>query len=147
MAIMTVYTVEHQYPQYHRENVNGWFQSQLRIGVMGGHRTESDEFKEWKSRCIGWVLVQPEPLDDKHLIPRRYAYFENECDLFNYLLTFDEVPKIQPTGDVAMFYAPYIPLTVTSTSNYGNITPVTVTTTCDLNPGPLYGTGDGDGSI
>ena len=75
MAIMTVYTVEHQYPQYHRENVNGWFQSQLRIGVMGGHRTESDEFKEWKSRCIGRVLVQPEPLDDKHLIPRRYAYF------------------------------------------------------------------------
>jgi hypothetical protein len=127
--------------------VEGWFQSRLRIGVMSGYKTESGEFKEWKTRCIGHVVVQPELIDDKYLIPTWYAYFENECDLFNYLLTFDEAPARQPDVDIGMFYAPYVPPTVTSVINYGNVTPVTFNTRYGEVNVVSDGTSDGDGGM
>lgn len=101
-------------PKQKLEDVNGWYRSSIRAGVatfsLAG---ETDEFKEWKTRCIGRVVLQPEPVDTEGnytKIPRWYVYLEKQEDLVSYLLTFDEITK-QPDKDSAFYYAPYIPLT------------------------------------
>jgi hypothetical protein len=79
--------------------------------VFDANGKETSEFAAWKTRCLGRVVVQPEPLPNvNYMIPRWYTYTETEEDKVSYILTFDE--KIwTPTIDVAAYYCPYVPLT------------------------------------
>ena len=93
------------------ENINGWYRSSIRQGVISTSGHELPDFASWKLGCHGSVILRKEPHssgDSK--IPRWCVYFELEEDLVSYLLTFEEMPKWSE-GEAAAFYAPYIPLT------------------------------------
>ena len=83
------------------------------------------------------------------MYPKTLIYFQQQEDLVDYLLTFDEIPK-NNAYDVAMFYAPYIPLTVTTKINYAAVTPTVSfhTRYSVLNSNlSVYSPGDSDSSI
>ena len=52
------------------------------------------------------------------------VYFEKQEDLVDYLLSFEEMSVNNGVVDVGAFYAPYVPLTVTSAIYYGNTRPM-----------------------
>jgi len=145
---LLVYVDENTFPAYQRKTVSGWYQASVnRKGVASGFRQESAEFEEWKTRCYGQVIIQPEELETGSFkIPNWHVYFEKEEDLVNYLLTFEELPK-QLEVDAAAFYAPYVPLTTTSVINYSNITPVSFNTRYGLIDVISDSTGNSDSSI
>ena len=102
--------------------LTGLYRSSLRRGVISTSGHELPDFASWKSSCRGEVILRKEPRssgDSK--IPRWCVYFELEEDLVSYLLTFEDLPKFT-NGDVAAFYAPYIPLTFSGV-NAPNLAP------------------------
>ncbi len=103
---------------------DGWHRSSIRNGVVN-QAGETEEFIEWKSRCAGRVILQPEPIDETGnyvKIPRWYVYFEKTEDLAFYILSFDE--KIAaPEIDVAVFYCPYVPITHSGVVNATTVKP------------------------
>lgn len=117
-SLTRVYVDEHDptdlHDRHHRDDVTGWHQSSIRKGVVDALGRESQEFAEWKERCLGRVVVQPEMVDrtgNYVKIPKWYAYFETQEDLVSYLLTFDEREAQIPVADSAAYYCPYVPLT------------------------------------
>ena len=100
------------------ENVTDWFSSDIRVGVYTEKNQLSTRFIEWQKNRVGKVVVQRPHVDDGLMSYKIKIFFERQEDLVDYLLSFDEMPKITNV-DAAAFYAPYIPLTVSNVS--GNI--------------------------
>lgn len=107
------------------EDITNWFKTSLRedtlLYVDQAHRTLTrelltDEYKEWETRCEGKVKFERDFTKENYIDPKCYIHFEKEEDLVNYKLTFDEISYIAPV-DVAAFYCPYIPITMTSITN------------------------------
>lgn len=114
------------------EDVTGWYASDIRNGVYaddGKLYPMSGDFKHWLKHRSGRVVIQKEPLTDHDtnvviMYPKTLVYFEQQEDLVDYLLTFDEMPKfMRESGSVAAYYAPYVPLTITSATNSNAFTP------------------------
>jgi hypothetical protein len=138
------------------EDVTDWFSSKIRNGVFEDNveiHSISKEFKNWLGNRAGSVVIQKESPanNDPNVVvyPKTLIYFQQQEDLVDYLLTFDEIPK-NNAYDAAMFYAPYIPLTVTTKINYAAVTPTVSfhTRYSVLNSNlSVYSPGDSDSSI
>jgi hypothetical protein len=147
------------------EDVTGWYSSQIRKGVYtddGKLNPMSIEFKEWLRYRSGRVVIQydrehkqpneTEGADALEAVivnyPKTLVYFEKQEDLVDYLLTFEEMPMYRREVDVAAFYCPYVPLTVTTIINYSNVQPVTFNTRYSmLKSVSVYRPGDSDSSV
>jgi hypothetical protein len=107
------------------EDVTGWYASDIRNGVYaddGKLYPMSGDFKHWLKHRSGRVVIQKEPLTDHNtnvliMYPKTLVYFEQQEDLVDYLLTFDEMPKFSRSINAAAYYAHYVPLTITSATN------------------------------
>ena len=54
LSVYVDHNVQDSQNSHHQECVDDWYcASASRKGVAYGFRTESDEFKEWKTRCQG----------------------------------------------------------------------------------------------
>jgi hypothetical protein len=112
MANLRIHVDQNLAIRHPRENVEGWHEAKIRAGVYRPGSVElDDQFLLWRSRCAGRIIIQKEAQSSEHIIPNTRIYFEHREDLVSYLLTFDEIVRPE-TIDVAVFYCPYVPLTV-----------------------------------
>ena len=107
------------------EEVTGWYSADIRKEVYDDVKLGqlSQRFIAWKENRCGKVKIDLPPVDDGLMsYSIKKIFFERQEDLVDYVLSFEEIPRIT---EVAAFYAPYVPLTTYGTGNVGIFRPNT----------------------